>query len=90
MIAILLVALFAATAFGSAIVLADSAVRGRNAFRQLRGQLARLEHTPQVRVALIQFDSRRAFPVLRQRCVSAARPVRRPARSLALSLHAAA
>ena len=43
MIASLLVALFATVALASAVSLADAAVRGRNAFRLLRGDLTRID-----------------------------------------------
>lgn len=90
MFAILLAALFVAAALGCAAVLADSAVRGRNAFRQLRGQLTRLEAAPQIRVTFAEPVRGAALPALRSRALSAGRPARRPARSPVRSLPAAA
>jgi hypothetical protein len=91
MIAILLAALLAAATFGSALVLADSAVRGRNAFRLLRGQQsAGLEGDRRLTVRFVDLAARPALPALRPRGFSPARPVRRPAPSLAPSLPAAA
>jgi hypothetical protein len=87
---ILLVALFVTAALCSAAVLADSAARGRNAFRQLRGQLARLDVNPRVTVRFVDFARAPALPALRGRIVSGGRQARRPARSRAPSLHAAA
>ena len=90
MSAILLIALCAAAAIGSAAVLADSAVRGRNAFRQLRGQLARLENAPRISVGFSGGMSEPALPALRARTVSAPRRALRPAGSRAPTQHAAA
>ena len=90
MIAVLLVALFAVAALGGVAVLADSAVRGRNAFRQLRGQLARLEGEPRIGVAFIECQPEPALPALRSRAVSAPRQARRPVRTPAPIRHAAA
>ena len=90
MIVILLVAVFAAAVLGSALVLADSAVRGRNAFRRLRGELARLDSDRRVTVRFEHVCARPALPALRPRGLSPARPARRPARSPAPSLPAAA
>lgn len=90
MIAILIVAVFAAAALGSVLVIADSAVRGRNAFRQLHGRLAQFEAPAQVSIRFEEFGARPALPVLRQRALNAARPARRPVRSPLPSLHAAA
>lgn len=90
MLAILLAVVFAAAALGGALVLADSAVRGRNAFRQLRGGPAWLDTGMGISVRFEDFGARPASPVLRQRAFSPARPVRRPVRSPARSLHAAA
>lgn len=90
MLAILLVALFAATAMASVAVLTDSAVRGRNAFRQLHAQLARLEAQPRVTIRFADAALYPELPMLRSRAVSAARQTRRPARSPAQSPRAAA
>ena len=90
MVAILLAALFAAVAAGSIGVLADSAVRGRNTFRQLRGQLARLETAPRIRVIIVEPFAEAPLPALRSRGVSGQRQARRPAASRARSLPAAA
>ena len=90
MFAMLLAALFVAAAIGSAVMLVDSAVRGRNAFRQLRGQLARLETAPRIRVTFAEPVREAGLPALRSRALSAPRPARRPVRSPARSLPAAA
>ncbi len=73
MIATLLVALFATIAVASAVSLADAAVRGRNAFRLLRGDLARIDG---VRRVTVQFETNEAparMPALRPATVSATR-----------------
>ena len=79
MIATMLVALFVTVALASAATLADAVVRGRNAFRLLRGDMARLES---VRRVIVQFEgvgTCAPMPALRGAPVSQ-RPVRRPAR----------
>jgi hypothetical protein len=90
MLAIFLVALFAAAALGSAAVLTDSAVRGRNAFRLLHAQLARLESEPRVTIRFADFARQPEFPMLRTRAISPARQTRHPVRSRAPSPRAAA
>lgn len=77
MIAILLVALFAAVAIASATTLADAAVRGRNAFRLLRGDLARANEQPRVTVRFEGEDQWQPLPALRPISVRGARGARR-------------
>lgn len=90
MIAILLVALFAVATLGSVWVLADSAVRGRNAFRQLRGVLAGAEGPRRTSVRFEDFVRLPALPALRQRGFTAGRQARPKAASPARTLPAAA
>lgn len=90
MFALLVIALFAAAALCGIVVLADSAVRSRNAFRQLHGQLARLDGTPRISVNIVPPLLGDALPALRVRAVSAPRQVRRRAPSRAPIRHAAA
>ena len=80
MIATLLVALFATIALASAATLADAAVRGRNAFRLLRGDLARIDSLRHVTVRFEAGETSR-MPALRPAALKAARSVRRPARA---------
>ncbi len=81
MIAILLVALFAAVAVASALTLADAAVRGRTAVRQVRGELARCEAIRMITVTFEDFSGSAAdgprMPALRPACVSASRSSQR-------------
>ena len=80
MIATLLVALFATVALASAVSLADAAVRGRNAFRLLRGDLARIDSVRRVTVRFEGVTATAPMPALRNAPVSQ-RSTRRPARS---------
>lgn len=77
MIATLLVALFATVALASAISLADAAVRGRNAFRLLRGDLARIDGVRRVTVQFAGLEAPARMPALRPAAVSAARSSQR-------------
>ena len=77
MIATLLVALFAAIALASAATLADAAVRGRNAFRLLRGDLARIDAVREVTVRFAGEDAWKPLPVLRPVAVRGVRGTRR-------------
>ncbi len=90
MIAILLVALFALASLGSAWVLADSAVRGRNAFRRLRGAYARADGTRRTSIRFEDFARMPALPALRQRGFTAGRQARPKAALPARTLPAAA
>lgn len=81
MIAMLLLALFATVALASAVALADAAVRGRNAFRLLRGDLARIDALRRVTVRFEGEEAARQIPALRPAAISAARSVRRPVRA---------
>ena len=83
MIAILLAALFAAVAVASAVTLADGFVRGRNAFRLLRGDLARLDAVQRVTVRYESDSEILPLPPLRSLAISARRRVARPARAAA-------
>ena len=65
MIATLLVALFATVALASAVSLADAAVRGRNAFRLLRGDLARTDDVRRVTVQFVGEEAPARMPALR-------------------------
>ena len=80
MIATLLVALFATIALASAVTLADAAVRGRNAFRLLRGDLARIDAVRRVTVEFADIETAQRMPALRAAPVKAGRSVARPAR----------
>jgi hypothetical protein len=81
MIASLLVALFATVALASAVTLADAAVRGRNAFRLLRGDLARIDGLRRVTVRFEGVTGGSAMPALRPAPVSAVRSSRRTVRA---------
>ena len=81
MIASLLVALFATVALASAVTLADAVARGRNAFRLLRGDLARIDKQRRVTVRFEGVNGAQAMPVLRAAPVSAIRSPRRSVRS---------
>jgi hypothetical protein len=67
----LLVALFVTATVASAATLADAAVRGRNAFRLLRGDLARLQTTRRVTVTFVDVVAEAPAPA--RRAVSAVR-----------------
>ncbi len=73
MIGSLLVALFATVAVASVVTLADAAARGRNAFRLLRGDLARIDGLRQVTVRLEGENALERFPALRPAAFSATR-----------------
>jgi len=91
MIAVVLFALFAATAVASGFVIADSAARGRNAFRQLRGDLARLDREQRITRIVEEGVLRRPMPALRRPAMATpARSSRRSVRSPVPTLHAAA
>jgi len=81
MIALLLAALFAALAIASALTLADAVVRGWNAFRLLRGDLARIDALRNVTVRIEGDYSPARMPALRPAAVSAARLSRRTVRA---------
>ena len=70
MIATMLVALFAAVALASAVTLADAVVRGRNAFRLLRGDLVRIDSMRKVTVRFERVNPPAAMPALRAVAVS--------------------
>lgn len=89
MLATLIIALFAAIALASAVALADAAVRGRNAFRLLRGDLARLDAVRCVTVSYQCEPEVLPLPPLRSLAISARRRVVRPARVAALQRAAA-
>lgn len=73
MITTLLVALFATVALASVASLADAAVRGRNAFRLLRGDLARIDGLREVTVRFEGGETPARMPALRPTALSAAR-----------------
>jgi hypothetical protein len=79
MIATMLVALFATVALTSAATLADAVVRGRNAFRLLRADMARMESERLVTVYFESLSVSAPMPALRAAAVNQ-RLVRRPAR----------
>ena len=81
MIATLLVALFATVALASAVTLADAVARSRNAFRLLRGDLARVDSLRRVTVRFEGVNGLPAMPGLRTAPVSAIRSPRRTVRS---------
>jgi|GEM_PF-4430116 len=81
MIALLLATLFAALAVASAFTLADAAVRGRNAFRLLRGDLARIDAVRNVTVRIEGNNALVRMPALRPAAVSSARSSRRTQRT---------
>ena len=76
MIATLLIALFATVAVASAVSLADAAVRGRNAFRLLRGDLARIDAVRRVTVQFADVETAQRMPALRTAPVKAGRSTR--------------
>ena len=83
MIATLLVALFVTVALASAATLADAVVRGRNAFRLLRDDLARIESVRRVTVQFEGISQCNPMPALRATTISrypARRPTRQPER----------
>ena len=80
MIATVLVALFATIAVASAVTLADAVVRSRNAFRLLRGDLARIDTLRRVTVRYEGEEAPRGIPAMRAASVSQ-RSTRRPART---------
>ncbi|GGD89365.1 hypothetical protein GCM10011515_06320 [Tsuneonella deserti] len=90
MIASLLLALFATVAVTSFVALADGVLRSRNAFRLLRGDLARIDTFRNVTVRFEGVNSSAPMPVLRPAAISAARAARRPAARVAERLRAAA
>lgn len=65
MTAILLAALFATVAVASAATLADAAVRGRNAFRLLRGDAARIAAGRRITVTFVDAIHNTPLPPLR-------------------------
>lgn len=65
MSAILLVALFATIAAASVITLADAAVRGRNAFRLVRGDMTRINADRFVSVTFADYAESARMPALR-------------------------
>lgn len=89
MLALLITALFAAIALASAVALVDAAVRGRNAFRLLRGDLARIEAVRRVTLTFTGEPEALPLPPLRSLAISARRRVIRPARAAALQRAAA-
>jgi len=82
MIASLLVALFATVALASAVSLADAAVRGRNAFRLLRGDLARIDEVRRVTVQFVGVEAPARMPALRPAVSAVRSSQRRTARAL--------
>ena len=80
MTVLLLTALFVAVAFASTATIADAVVRSRNAFRQLRGDVAGAEAFGQVTVRFEGEAERLPLPPLRSLAISASRRIRRPAR----------
>ena len=81
MIATLLVALFATIALASAVTLADAAVRGRNAFRLLRGDLVRIDAVRRVTVQFADIEAAQRMPALRAVPVKAGRSASRRVRA---------
>lgn len=88
MIAILLLALF--TAVGSVLVIADGAVRGRHAFRQLHGTSRERAVQLPVSIRFEDLGARSGVPAPRQRNAATARLARHPVRWPVPSLRAAA
>jgi hypothetical protein len=80
MIATMLVTLFATVVLASVATLVDAVVRGRNAFRLLRGDLARIDSMRRVTVRFESVSTSAPMPALRAAAVSQ-RPARRPVRS---------
>jgi hypothetical protein len=80
MSAFLLVALLATIALASAITLADGVVRGWNAVRLLRGDLARMAAFRQVTVSYEYEPAVPALPPLRSLAISGRRRVAQPVR----------
>lgn len=89
MIATFLLALLATVAVASVVTLVDAAVRGRNAFRLLRGDMARLDSDRRISVTFVDTAETARMPALR--AVSAVRSSpRRTARAGSQPLRAAA
>lgn len=88
MSAILLVTLFAAVAFASVLTLADAAVRGRNAFRLVSGDAARMNADRRVTVTFVDSAPEQRMPALR--AISAVRSTSRRAVRPTQPLRAAA
>jgi len=65
MFATFLIALLATATVASTFVIADAAVRGRNAFRLLRGDIARLQAPRRVRVTFVDAVVETRIPALR-------------------------
>lgn len=82
MIAFLLVTLFATIAVASVVTLADAAVRGRNAFRLVRGDMARAVSDRRMTVTFMDTLAETRMPALR--------PVRAGRESLRRTLRAPA
>ena len=76
MIATILVALFATIAVASAVTLADAVVRGRNAFRLLRGDLVRIDSLRQITVRFEGDEAAQRMPALRTAPISKRSPRR--------------
>lgn len=89
MTAILLALLFAVVAVASMLTLADCAVRGRNAFRQVRLELARSDA---VRIITVTMDGAEGarMPALRPAALSAGRPSQRRTARVSAPLRVAA
>ncbi len=83
MLGVTLFALFLTAAVGTAVVLADSFVRGREAFMRLRWEMAQAEQPVYpVRVVIVNMSENEPLPAWRPRPISRAggRPLR-PARA---------
>ncbi|MGN3975391.1 hypothetical protein [Tsuneonella sp. SYSU-LHT278] len=89
MTAILLALLFAVVAITSALTLADCAVRGRNAFRHVRRELARSDAVRMITVTMDGADGAR-MPALRPVTLSAGRPSQRRTARVSAPLRVAA
>lgn len=72
MLGLILFALFSTAAVGAAVVLADSFVRGREAFARLRREMAQAEPVGRVRVVIESSSESEALPIRRPRPVSRA------------------
>lgn len=72
MLGLILFALFSTAAVAAAVVLADSFVRGREAFARLRREMAQGEPVGRIRVVIESSSENEALPARRPRPVNRA------------------
>ena len=86
MLGVILFALFSTAAVGAAVVLADSFVRGREAFARLRREMTDAEPVGRIHVVIDDSPGRETLPVWRPRPVN--RAGSRPARPASARMRA--